>query len=61
MKRRDLIKLLEDNGWYLKRNGANKGNYQETGALDPDVRLSFLRGIENKTKQKIKREQEALQ
>lgn len=21
MKRRDLIKLLEKNGWYLKRNG----------------------------------------
>ncbi len=23
MKRRDLIKLLEKNGWYLKRNGGN--------------------------------------
>lgn len=24
MKRRDLIKLLEKNGWYLKRNGGNQ-------------------------------------
>ncbi|WP_416374767.1 type II toxin-antitoxin system HicA family toxin, partial [Muricomes intestini] len=23
MKRRDLVKLLEKNGWYLKRNGSN--------------------------------------
>ena len=23
MKRRDLIKLLEKNGWYLKRNGGD--------------------------------------
>ena len=23
MKRKDLIKLLSDNGWQLKRNGAN--------------------------------------
>ncbi len=35
MKRRDLIKLLERNGWYLKRNGAGhdvyaKGNQRES-------------------------------
>ena len=27
MKRRDLIKLLERNGWYLKRNGGNHDIY----------------------------------
>ena len=27
MKRKDLIKLLEDNGWYLIRNGANHDIY----------------------------------
>lgn len=27
MKRRDLIKLLEKNGWYLKRNGASHDVY----------------------------------
>lgn len=27
MKRRELVKLLEDNGWYIKRNG---GNHSET-------------------------------
>ena len=27
MKRRDLIKLLERNGWYLKRNGGDHDIY----------------------------------
>lgn len=27
MKRRDLIKLLESNGWWLVRNGANHDVY----------------------------------
>ncbi len=27
MKRKDLIKLLEQNGWYLKRNGSNHDIY----------------------------------
>ncbi len=27
MKRKDLIKLLEKNGWYLKRNGSNHDIY----------------------------------
>ena len=27
MKRRDLIKLLEKNGWYLKRKGGNHDIY----------------------------------
>lgn len=27
MKKRDLVKLLEDNGWYFKRSGANHDLY----------------------------------
>lgn len=27
MKRRDLIKLLEKNGWYFKRSGGNHDVY----------------------------------
>lgn len=27
MKRKDLVKLFEQNGWYLKRNGANHDIY----------------------------------
>lgn len=27
MKRKDLIKMLERNGWYLKRNGGNHDIY----------------------------------
>jgi len=29
MKRRDLIKLLELNGWYLKRHGVNHDIYSD--------------------------------
>lgn len=29
MKRRDLIKLMEDNGWYLKRHGTNHDVYTD--------------------------------
>ena len=28
MRRRDLIKKLESNGWYLERNGANHDIYR---------------------------------
>lgn len=27
MKRKDLVKMLENNGWYLKRNGSNHDIY----------------------------------
>ncbi len=27
MKRRDLVKLLENNGWYFKRSGSNHDLY----------------------------------
>lgn len=29
MKRRELIKLLEKNGWYFKRNGGNHELYTD--------------------------------
>jgi len=29
MKRRDLIKILEDNGWYMKRHGTNHDIYTD--------------------------------
>lgn len=35
MKRRDLIKLLERNGWYLKRNGGNHDIY--TNGVDNEL------------------------
>lgn len=35
MKRRDLIKLLERNGWYLKRNGGNHDIYTNGKATEP--------------------------
>lgn len=35
MKKRDLIKLLEDNGWYLKRNGSNHDLYTNGSAVEP--------------------------
>ncbi len=34
MKRRDLIKLLEKNGWYLKRNGAGHDIYAKGDARE---------------------------
>lgn len=27
MKRRELVKLLEDNGWYVKRNGGLNNSF----------------------------------
>ena len=35
MKRRDLIKLLEKNGWYLKRNGGNHDLYTDGNRIEP--------------------------
>ena len=29
MKRKDLVNLLEKNGWYLKRNGGNHDVYTD--------------------------------
>lgn len=35
MKRRDLIKLLEKNGWYLLRSGANHDIYTNGQSMEP--------------------------
>ena len=35
MKRRDLVKLLEKNGWYLKRNGGNHDLYTDGERTEP--------------------------
>lgn len=35
MKRRDLIKLLEKNGWELKREGGNHDIYEKGNRTEP--------------------------
>ena len=35
MKRRDLIRLLEQNGWYLKREGGNHDIYTNGLRTEP--------------------------
>lgn len=35
MKRRDLIKLLENNGWYYKRSGGNHDIYTNGKENEP--------------------------
>ena len=35
MKRRELIKLLEKNGWYIKRNGGNHDLYTNGKQTEP--------------------------
>ena len=50
MKRRDLIKLLEKNGWYLKRNGGNHdlytdGNRIETIPRHPEIKERLAKSI----------------
>lgn len=35
MKRRDLIKLLEENGWYFKREGGNHDIYTNGTDIEP--------------------------
>ena len=50
MKRRKLIKILEKNGWYLKRNGANhdlytNGKVTETIPRHPDINERLAKEI----------------
>lgn len=42
MKRKDLIKLLEKNGWYLKRNGGNHDIYTNGKYIEPIPRHSEI-------------------
>ncbi len=43
MKRRDLIKLLERNGWYLKRNSGNHDIYTNGVDNEPISRQSEIK------------------
>ena len=45
MKRRDLIKLLERNGWYLLRNGANHDVYTNGEAMEPVPRHGEIKEL----------------
>ena len=50
MKRRELIKLLEKNGWYIKRNGGNHDLYSNGISVEPiprhpDIRERLARDI----------------
>ncbi len=42
MKRKDLIKLLERNGWTLAREGANHTVYQKGGKIEAIPRHSEI-------------------
>lgn len=42
MKRRELVKLLEDNGWYVKRNGGNHDIYTDGTRVEPIPRHSDI-------------------
>ena len=53
MKRNDLIKLLENNNWYLKRNGANHDIY--TNGIDNETIPRHKEIKENLAKAIIKR------
>lgn len=53
MKRKDLVKLLEKNGWYLKRNGGNHDVY--TNGLDCEAIVRHREIKENLAKAIIKR------
>ena len=43
MKRKDLIKLLESNGWWLQRNGANHDIYTNGERSEPIPRHSGIK------------------
>lgn len=43
MKRRNLIKLLEKNGWHLLRNGANHDIYTNGKRFEPIPRHAEIK------------------
>ncbi|MBO5076769.1 MAG: type II toxin-antitoxin system HicA family toxin [Clostridia bacterium] len=43
MKRKDLIKLLLRNGWYLKRNGGNHDIYTNGKEIEPISRQTEIK------------------
>lgn len=42
MKHRELVKLLEANGWYIKRNGGNHDIYTDGSRTEPIPRHSEI-------------------
>ncbi len=53
VKKKDLIKLLENNGWYLKRSGGNHDIY--TNGIDSETIPRHNEIKENLAKAIIKR------
>lgn len=53
MKRKDLIKLFEKNGWYFKRSGGNHDLYTNGNEVEVIPRHSEIK--ENLAKAIIKR------
>ncbi|WP_294855624.1 type II toxin-antitoxin system HicA family toxin [uncultured Oscillibacter sp.] len=45
MKRRDLVKLLEENGWWLLRSGANHDIYTNGKASEPIPRHGEIKEL----------------
>jgi len=45
MKRRDLIKLLEANGWYFKRDGGNHDIYTNGTDCEPISRQTEINEV----------------
>ncbi len=45
MKRRELIRMLEKNGWYLVRNGANHDIYTNGKNTEPIPRHSEIKEV----------------
>ena len=43
MKRRDLIKLLEENGWWFKRNGGDHDIYTNGKDIEPISRQKEIK------------------
>jgi len=45
LKRKDLIKLLEKNGWYLARNGSNHDIYTNGDATEAIPRHNEIKEL----------------
>ena len=43
MKRKDLIKLMEKNGWYFKRRGGNHDIYTDGKNIEPVSRQTEIK------------------
>ena len=43
MKRKDLIKLMEKNGWYFKRRGGNHDFYTDGKNIEPVSRQTEIK------------------